>query len=136
MRPVLLFCLLFTMSFSALCQNDDCYYDDSPLYMATVKLNIYEYMSSESAVIGEVPKGATVVVTESFFGETGWWEICYKGITGQVKKSSLTKAKKFKVPQSKKDRILNLQSQKMRTAKNNGEKILALTLSLVKRPRQ
>jgi uncharacterized protein YgiM (DUF1202 family) len=94
MRPGLLFCLFFAMSFSALCQNDDCYYDDSPLYMATVKLNIYEYMSSESAVIGEVPKGATVVVTESFFGETGWWEICYKGITGQVKKSGLTKAKK------------------------------------------
>ncbi len=95
MRLVFLFSLFFAISFSALCQDDDCYYyDESPVYMATVKLNIYEHMSSESAVIGEVPKGAKVYVTDSFFGETGWWEICYKGITGQVKKSGLTKAKK------------------------------------------
>jgi uncharacterized protein YgiM (DUF1202 family) len=66
-------------------------YGSGPTYYTTRKLNIYESMSTESAVSGEIPSGETVEVTNSFFGESGWWEVCYDGETGWVKKAYLTR---------------------------------------------
>ncbi len=66
-------------------------YGTGPTYYTTRQLNVYESMSTESAIGTEIPRGAAVEVTNSFFGEMGWWEVCYKGETGWVKKAYLTK---------------------------------------------
>lgn len=66
-------------------------YGAGPTYYTTRQLNVYESMSTESAISSEIPKGVAVEVTESFFGENGWWEVCYKGETGWVKKAYLIK---------------------------------------------
>jgi hypothetical protein len=54
------------------------------LFRAKFDLEIRSQISSGSAVIGDVPKGAIVEVLNSFYGETAGWEIRYKGITGWV----------------------------------------------------
>jgi uncharacterized protein YgiM (DUF1202 family) len=66
-------------------------YGDGPTYYTTRLLEMYESMSMESAVMLDVPKGAAVLVTNSFFGAQGWWEVCYQGKTGWVDKDHLTR---------------------------------------------
>ncbi|MDJ1485893.1 SH3 domain-containing protein [Cytophagaceae bacterium YF14B1] len=66
-------------------------YGDGPTYYTTRQLEMFESMSMESAVMRDVPKGAAVLVTNSFFGEHGWWEVCYQGQTGWVSKVHLTR---------------------------------------------
>ncbi len=66
-------------------------FGSGPTYYTTRALSLYEHMSTESAISGSVPAGEAVIVTNSFFGEHGWWEICYDGETGWVKKAYLSK---------------------------------------------
>lgn len=98
MKKIFTFLCLLTLGFSAFAQIDlssykfksKCY-GSGPTYYSTRQLNVYESMSTESAVSSEIPKGVAVEVTNSFFGEHGWWEICYEGDKGWVKKTYLTK---------------------------------------------
>ncbi|MDF2934529.1 MAG: Bacterial domain [Chryseobacterium sp.] len=59
-------------------------------------VNVYEHMDTESAIQNEIDAGNAVIVTESFFGSTGWWKICFEGNSGWVKKALLSKIQKDK----------------------------------------
>lgn len=61
-----------------------------PIYYAKSKVYIYQDMSENSAIQGEVPAGRSVKVTQSSSGDMGWWEICFEGKTGFAKKSLLS----------------------------------------------
>jgi uncharacterized protein YgiM (DUF1202 family) len=78
-------------------------YGSGPTYYSTRQLNVYESMSTESAVSSEIPKGVAVEVTNSFFGEHGWWEVCYEGDKGWVKKAYLTKKQTVQKTQTYQD---------------------------------
>ncbi|MGE8526234.1 hypothetical protein [Chryseobacterium rhizosphaerae] len=67
-----------------------------PTYFAIKKTNIYEHSDADSAIEGEISAGNEVIVTNSFFGSLGWWEICYEGKKGWVKKSLLSKSQIIK----------------------------------------
>ncbi|MDM1554447.1 SH3 domain-containing protein [Chryseobacterium indologenes] len=67
-----------------------------PIYFAIKKAYIYEHSDIDSAIKGEVPVGNEVIVTNSFFGKMGWWEICYEEKRGWVKKSLLSKSQIIK----------------------------------------
>ena len=64
---------------------------NGPTYYTTRQLSIFEGMSTESAISADIPYGEAVEVTMSQMGETGWWQICYNGITGFVKKAYLSR---------------------------------------------
>ena len=64
---------------------------DYPTYYTTTLVYLYQERDSESAIIGEVPKGNAVKVKSSSLGSvTGFWSICYKGKSGFAKKSQLS----------------------------------------------
>ena len=66
-------------------------YGDNPIYYTKALVYLYQNMDSSSAIKGEVPKGKSVKVTDSFFGKsTGFWKICYNGTTGYAKKNQLS----------------------------------------------
>ncbi|WP_127139397.1 SH3 domain-containing protein [Flagellimonas oceanensis] len=65
-------------------------YGNHPIYYTKMKVYIYQNMSSESAIKGEIPSGESVKVIDSFFGDYGYWKICFGGISGWVKKSLLS----------------------------------------------
>jgi len=84
-----------------LAENTEC--DISkPLYYSIRQIDIYEDMSLESAISGEIQKGEKVYITNSFFGENGWWEICYDGKKGWVKKALLSRKTQNQKPDSTK----------------------------------
>jgi uncharacterized protein YgiM (DUF1202 family) len=66
-------------------------YGDYPTYYTKSTVKIYQDMTTNSAVIDEIAKGIAVWVTNSSTGDIGWWEVCYNGSNGWVKKSLLTK---------------------------------------------
>jgi len=84
--------LTFFIANTAFSQNfdfgNDCYGDTKYYTKSTVY--IYQDMSTNSAIKTEVPSGEQVTVVSSFFGDNGWWKICYKGTTGHARKSLLS----------------------------------------------
>lgn len=90
MKQKTLLLFIFSFAFVKVATSQSCY-GNYPLYYAKNLVYIYQSQDSESAIIGEVPKGESVKVTNSFFGRaTGFWEICYNGNTGWVKKGQLS----------------------------------------------
>lgn len=76
--------------YSQLTLGGDCY-GDHPTYYTKTLVYLYQNMDSESAIVGEVPKGTAVKVTSSAFGSTtGFWTVCYNGKSGYAKKSQLS----------------------------------------------
>ncbi len=63
-------------------------YKSKPSYFATVALSLRENMSSSSAIIGKVPKGAEVKVINSSFKD--WKEVYYNGKTGFISSKYLS----------------------------------------------
>ena len=112
MKKIFTILLLLTCSLTAFAQIDlnnynyqytkKCY-GSGPTYYTTRQMNVYESMSTESAISSEIPSGAAVEVTNSFFGELGWWEVCYEGETGWVKKAYLTKKQPIQKTQTYQD---------------------------------
>jgi uncharacterized protein YgiM (DUF1202 family) len=112
MKKIITILLLLTSGLTAFAQIDfnnynyqytkKCY-GSGPTYYTTRQLNVYESMSTESAISSEIPSGAAVEVTNSFFGEHGWWEVCYEGETGWVKKAYLTKKQPIQKTQTYQD---------------------------------
>lgn len=94
--------LIFILAGMIMINAQKCY-SSGPTYYTLKKVNIYEHSDTDSAVEGEVPAGNEVIVTNSFFGSMGWWEICFEGKTGWVKKSLLSKSQTMKKSVSKKD---------------------------------
>lgn len=89
---ILTYFLFINFSFSQ-CNTSD----DDPTYYAISVVYIYQNKSTNSAIKKEVPKDSPVKVTNSFFGDLGWWEICYQGTEGWVEKSTLS----YKKPTNK-----------------------------------
>lgn len=85
---------------------------EAAIYYAKNKIYIYQSMDSESAIKGEISKGERVYVVNSFFGKmTGFWEICFKGNLGYVKKSQLSYEKVSSLPARKQaTSIINTES--------------------------
>lgn len=67
--------------------------DTGPIYYTTRKIEVFDEMSSQSAVRMDIDAGEAIEVTNSFFGDQGWWEICYKGKNGWAKKAYLARKK-------------------------------------------
>lgn len=86
----IIFILLFFCCIECYCQNENCY-THGPIYYTISVVNLYEDMSVNSAIALDIPKGAPVIITESFFGDNGWWQICYNGDIGWVKKKLLSR---------------------------------------------
>lgn len=63
-------------------------YDGYPSYSTVNIANLRQEMSSLSAVVMSIPKGETVKVVNSSWGE--WWEVYYNDQTGYIHKSSLS----------------------------------------------
>lgn len=83
----------------------DCF-GEYAIYYTTSKVFIYQNMDSESAIKRVIPKGEKVYIISSSFGKiTGFWEICYKGSKGYVKKSQLSYKKTSSASAQKKDNI-------------------------------
>jgi len=59
-------------------------------YYAISKTFAYESMNTNSTIVAEVPTGEQVVVVSTFFGDHGWWKICYKGTIGHAEKAHLS----------------------------------------------
>lgn len=93
----ILFLLIFFTSFNIFSQVKNCY-GSTPIYYTIKVVSLYEDMSANSAISIDIPTGSAVLITNSFFGDTGWWEVCYNGESGWVKKNFLSR----KVPQNKK----------------------------------
>lgn len=64
-------------------------YDSYPSYKTKIEVNMREHMSTKTAIIFKIPKGATVKVINSFFGD--WWEVSFFGKRGYVRSNLLTK---------------------------------------------
>ena len=64
--------------------GDDCSLGET--YYANSKTYIYEGMNTNSTVIAEVTEGGSVGVVSKFFGDHGWWKVCYNGIIGNSEK--------------------------------------------------
>lgn len=65
--------------------DDDC--SGVAKYYAISKVYILESMNTNSAIIAEVPAGEQIVTVSTFFGDHGWWKICYKGSIGHARKN-------------------------------------------------
>jgi N-acetylmuramoyl-L-alanine amidase len=65
------------------------FYDDKPTYTTTRNANLREHKSTSSAIQVVIPANSNVKVINSFFGD--WWEVYYKGKTGYIPSSLLTK---------------------------------------------
>lgn len=104
--------LIFILAGIIMINAQKCY-SSGPTYYTLKKVNIYEHSDTDSAVEGEVPAGNEVIVTNSFFGSMGWWEICFEGKTGWVKKSLLSKSQTMKKSVSKKILRMNKSTIKM-----------------------
>lgn len=64
--------------------------DHGPTYYTTKILYSYEHMNTESAIVCKIPINSELIVTNSFFGENGWWQVCFEGKTGWVNKKYLS----------------------------------------------
>lgn len=64
--------------------------DNDPTYYAIDNVYLYQNKSKNSAIITEISKGQSVKVSNSYFGDFGWWEICYKDKIGWADKSLLS----------------------------------------------
>ena len=91
-QKILIFILILTGINFGYCQQtieQNCYEGDPTYYTATL-VYLYQERDSESAIVGEVPKGNAVKVKSSISGSvTGFWHICYKGKSGFAKKNQL-----------------------------------------------
>jgi uncharacterized protein YgiM (DUF1202 family) len=112
MKKIFTILILLTSSLTSFAQIDfnnynylykEKCYGSGPTYYTTRQVNLYQSMSTESAIISEIPSGVAVEVTDSFFGNLGWWQVCYDGETGWVKKAYLTKKQPVQKTQTYQD---------------------------------
>ena len=80
----LLFVLFVHSSHSQNCLGD------YPIYYTKTNAYLYQEMNSNAAIVKEIPKGEAVKVVSSFLGNTGFWEICWKGKTAYALKDKLS----------------------------------------------
>ena len=67
------------------------YYENKPSYFAKSTVYLREFMTSNSAIVTKLPKGAEVKLVNSNIG--GWMEVYYEGKLGYVLNVSLSKNK-------------------------------------------
>ncbi|OIQ16911.1 MAG: hypothetical protein BM557_09175 [Flavobacterium sp. MedPE-SWcel] len=87
MKKYILIFILFTVYFS----NAQTCRGDYPVYYSKGLVYIYQNMSSDSAIKGEIPNGEKVKIISSNYGNvTGFWKVCYNGKNGYAKKNKLS----------------------------------------------
>ncbi|WP_161598245.1 SH3 domain-containing protein [Maribacter flavus] len=87
MKNLIILATIFQIN---LCYTQNCV-GSYPIYYTEDAIKIFQNMDSESAVLKVVPKGEAVKVLSSFFGSTtGFWKICWNGLTGYSFKNRLT----------------------------------------------
>jgi len=90
---IVLVLLISSFGFSQNTDSEDSCTGDVKYY-TIFKTYIYKGMNTNSAIVAEVPAGEQVLVFSTFFGDHGWWKICYKGTNGYAEKIQFSDTKK------------------------------------------